>query len=35
MILPQNNRVTSEKEMGETDDVIARFCQEPGIKAPF
>ncbi len=27
--------VALEKEMGETDQVIAGFCQELGIKAPF
>ncbi|MCB1065584.1 MAG: type I restriction-modification system subunit M [Verrucomicrobiae bacterium] len=27
--------VTLEKEMGETDKVIAGFCEELGIKAPF
>ena len=27
--------VALEKEMGETDKVIAGFCEELGIKAPF
>ena len=35
MILPQNDRVTSEKEMGETDEVVVGFCEELGIEAPF